>query len=161
MTLRYLYSLERNKKSFRLVFPPEIFGAFIDIGNYETAWEKYEKTLEKIQSLTDQERNVILNNFRDMEEKSQQTVVDGQRIINGYRVLDIAGKGAFGQVFITQKGANRYALKEIEIAQVDDDAQSVAYSEDSERTMQEKGERNDKINKEVLILKNLDHPNII
>ena len=33
-TLRFLYSIEKNRKSFKLVFPPEIFGAFIDIGNF-------------------------------------------------------------------------------------------------------------------------------
>ena len=33
-TLRFLYSVEKNRKSFKLVFPPEIFGSFIDIGNF-------------------------------------------------------------------------------------------------------------------------------
>ena len=33
-TLRFLFSIEKNRKSFKLVFPPEIFGNFIDIGNF-------------------------------------------------------------------------------------------------------------------------------
>ena len=33
-TLRFLFSIEKNRKAFKLVFPPEIFGAFIDIGNF-------------------------------------------------------------------------------------------------------------------------------
>ncbi len=33
-TLRFLYSVEKNRKSFKLIFPPEIFGSFIDIGNF-------------------------------------------------------------------------------------------------------------------------------
>jgi NIMA (never in mitosis gene a)-related kinase 10 len=33
-TLRFLYSIEKNRKAFKLVFPPEIFGSFIDIGNF-------------------------------------------------------------------------------------------------------------------------------
>jgi len=34
--------VEKNRKAFRLVFPPEIFGPFIDIGNYEKDWDKYD-----------------------------------------------------------------------------------------------------------------------
>ena len=33
-SLRFLYSIERNRKAFKLVFPPEIFGLFIDVGNF-------------------------------------------------------------------------------------------------------------------------------
>jgi len=33
-TLRFLYSIEKNRKAFKLVFPPEVFGSFIDIGNF-------------------------------------------------------------------------------------------------------------------------------
>ena len=33
-SLRFLYSIEKNRKAFKLVFPPEIFGSFIDIGNF-------------------------------------------------------------------------------------------------------------------------------
>ena len=40
--LRFLYSVEKNRKAFRIVFPPEIFGPFIDIGNYEKNWDKYD-----------------------------------------------------------------------------------------------------------------------
>lgn len=46
--LRYLYSVEKNWKAFWLLFPPEIFGPFIDIGNYEKNWDKYDMTLAKI-----------------------------------------------------------------------------------------------------------------
>ena len=32
--LRFLYSVEKNRKAFKLIFPHEFFGAFIDVGNY-------------------------------------------------------------------------------------------------------------------------------
>ncbi len=48
------------------------------------------------------------------------------RIINGYQVIDIAGKGAFGQVYVAQKGANQYAVKEIQVQSIqDEDAHSM------------------------------------
>ena len=32
--LRFLYSVEKNRKAFKVIFPPSLFGAFIDVGNY-------------------------------------------------------------------------------------------------------------------------------
>ena len=32
--LRFLYSTERNRRTFKLIFPPDIFGLFVDVGNY-------------------------------------------------------------------------------------------------------------------------------
>ncbi len=32
--LRFLYSTERNRRTFKLLFTPDIFGLFVDIGNY-------------------------------------------------------------------------------------------------------------------------------
>lgn len=66
IVLRHLYSVEKNKKSFKLVFPPEVFGPFIDIGNYESDWEKYENTLQKIGHMDETERTAILANLSKM-----------------------------------------------------------------------------------------------
>lgn len=46
--LRFLYSIEKNRKSFKLIFPPEIFGAFIDIGNFKRNFQEYLPLLKKI-----------------------------------------------------------------------------------------------------------------
>jgi NIMA (never in mitosis gene a)-related kinase len=46
--LRFLFSIEKNRKSFKLVFPPEIFGAFIDIGNYNKNFQSYITLLKKL-----------------------------------------------------------------------------------------------------------------
>jgi hypothetical protein len=70
--LRYLYSVERNRKAFRLVFPPEIFGPFIDIGNYEKNWERYDNTLQKISQMDEHERKAIHLNFREMRNLSSK-----------------------------------------------------------------------------------------
>lgn len=47
-TLRFLYSIEKNRKAFKLVFPPEIFGSFIDIGNFNKNFQSYVPLLRKI-----------------------------------------------------------------------------------------------------------------
>jgi NIMA (never in mitosis gene a)-related kinase len=46
--LRFSFSIEKNRKSFKLVFPPEIFGAFIDIGNYNKNFQNYITLLKKL-----------------------------------------------------------------------------------------------------------------
>lgn len=45
--LRFLYSVEKNRKAFKLIFPPEIFGAFIDVGNYNKDFQSYIPLLKK------------------------------------------------------------------------------------------------------------------
>ena len=46
--LRFLYSIEKNRKAFKLVFPPEVFGSFIDIGNFNKNFQSYIPLLRKI-----------------------------------------------------------------------------------------------------------------
>jgi NIMA (never in mitosis gene a)-related kinase len=45
--LRFLYSVEKNRKAFKLIFPPEIFGSFIDVGNYNKDFQSYIPLLKK------------------------------------------------------------------------------------------------------------------
>jgi hypothetical protein len=40
--LRYVYSVERNRKVFKRLFPPDLFAAFIDIGHYASDLEHYQ-----------------------------------------------------------------------------------------------------------------------
>ena len=47
-TLRFLFSVEKNRKSFKVVFPPEIFGNFIDIGNFNRNFSSYISLLRKM-----------------------------------------------------------------------------------------------------------------
>jgi len=93
--LWFLYSVEKNWKAFWLVFPPEIFGPFIDISNYEKNWDRYDSTLQKIEALEEAEKNQILENFKEMWNISVWQG-DASKVINGYTIIDIAGKGAFG-----------------------------------------------------------------
>jgi len=45
--LRFLYSVEKNRKAFKLIFPHEFFGAFIDVGNYNKEFQVYIPLLKK------------------------------------------------------------------------------------------------------------------
>jgi hypothetical protein len=38
---RHLYCLEPNRPSFRRLFSPELFAAFIDIGGYQQQLQEY------------------------------------------------------------------------------------------------------------------------
>ena len=45
--LRFLYSVEKNRKAFKLIFPHEFFGAFIDVGNYNKEFQVYIPLLKR------------------------------------------------------------------------------------------------------------------
>jgi uncharacterized protein YsxB (DUF464 family) len=54
--LRFLFSLERNRRHFKRMFPPQLFAAFIDVGHYQFDQKKYRPLVEALNSLTDPER---------------------------------------------------------------------------------------------------------
>jgi NIMA (never in mitosis gene a)-related kinase len=72
------------------------------------------------------------------------------REIAGYSVGSVLGKGAFGTVYEASKGQNRYALKEIQLTELEGNMDD----ESPEQVLE-------MMNKEVSIYKSLDHPNII
>ncbi len=84
---------------------------------------------------------------------------EASKTIKGYKFLDIAGKGAYGQVYLAEKDSNTYAIKEILMDSLDDENNSM-HQEDYDDSDNDKNDKN-KIMKEVLILKYLEHPNII
>lgn len=47
-SLRFLYSVEKNRKAFKVVFTPDIYGAFIDVGNYNKDFHAYIPLLKKL-----------------------------------------------------------------------------------------------------------------
>ena len=49
--LRFLFSIEKNRKVFKLLFPPKVFGIFIDIGNYVKNYNKYRTLAEAFNKL--------------------------------------------------------------------------------------------------------------
>lgn len=108
--LRFLYSVQKNRKLFRLVFTPEIFGPFIDIGNYERDKEKY-RLVKKINRLPDSSKATIMANFEKISRDISSGIIENQKSVNGYNIIDIIGEGAFGIVYEVEKEGLRYAMK--------------------------------------------------
>jgi len=65
--LRVLYSVEKNRKVFKQIFPPEIFGSFIDIGNYNRDFQAFIPLLKKFnKKLTLKSLQQIAENFQNI-----------------------------------------------------------------------------------------------
>jgi NIMA (never in mitosis gene a)-related kinase len=141
------------------VFPPEIFGPFIDIGNYERNREKY-KLVKKIHRLPDSSKATIMANFEKIRDIASG-VIENQKSINGYSVIDIIGKGGFGIVYEVEKEGQRYAMKKIDISQYDHTFENIKNEDLEEDKKDLDAQVSEKISKEISILKGVDHPNII
>lgn len=62
--LRFLYSVEKNRKAFKVIFPPNIFGSFIDVGNYNKEFQAYIPLLKRLnKKLPVENLEVIKKNF--------------------------------------------------------------------------------------------------
>ena len=51
-SLRFLFSMERNRRLFKRLFPPDLFEMFIDIGHYKRDMAAYRPLVDKINSLS-------------------------------------------------------------------------------------------------------------
>ncbi|ELU13080.1 hypothetical protein CAPTEDRAFT_200137 [Capitella teleta] len=110
-TLRFLFSMERNRRHFKRLFPPELFEMFIDIGHYKKEISAYKSLVEKINSLDRDALSEILENLEVSNQNKEPT-----KRIGDYSVLELLGSGAFGSVYKVKKetaGQTYFALKEI------------------------------------------------
>ncbi|XP_041844531.1 serine/threonine-protein kinase Nek10 [Melanotaenia boesemani] len=147
-TLRFLFSVERNRHLFKRLFPTDLFELFIDVGHYVRDLTAYEGLQTKVSLFTEEE----LDNLRESIE-----AVDLNRpplrVISGYSILDHLGTGAFGSVFKVQKqsGQNFLALKEVNL-------HNQAFGKDKKS----RDSNVDKIISELTIIKEqMKHPNIV
>jgi NIMA (never in mitosis gene a)-related kinase len=60
--LRFLYSVEKNRKTFKVIFPPSIYGAFIDVGNFNKEFKAYIPLLKKLN------KKVPLENLQQIQQ---------------------------------------------------------------------------------------------
>ena len=84
--IRFLYSVERNRKYFRKVFPPQIFASFIDIGNYVKGVSNYQSTLKLINSLGQDDVENIKEGLFSLKESPESIHT---REIAGYNIGEI------------------------------------------------------------------------
>ncbi|TSK20153.1 Serine/threonine-protein kinase Nek10 [Bagarius yarrelli] len=111
-TLRFLFSMERNRHLFKRLFPPELFEVFIDIGHYVRDIKAYVPLQERISALSTEE----LDGLRESIEAVNQNRPP-LKVINSYSILHPLGSGAFGTVFkVCKQGTqNCLALKEVSL----------------------------------------------
>mmetsp|Transcript_26665 Transcript_26665/g.48000 ORF Transcript_26665/g.48000 Transcript_26665/m.48000 type:complete len:740 (-) Transcript_26665:25-2244(-) len=138
--LRFIYSVERNRKIFRKIFPSIVFGPFVDIGNYVDEMKAYQDTFERFKNLTAEELKTIENNVSMLKEASSQPM----KVVGGYSIVEVIGKGGYGVVYEAKRGDNKYALKELPL-------------NEGELTGREHAEE---LRHEVEIFKSLQHPSI-
>ena len=51
-SLRFLFSLERNRRLFKMLFTPQLFGQFIDVGHYHTELKPYYALVDAVNAFS-------------------------------------------------------------------------------------------------------------
>ncbi|KAK2815217.1 hypothetical protein Q7C36_023483 [Tachysurus vachellii] len=147
-TLRFLFSMERNRHLFKRLFPPELFEMFIDIGHYIRDIAAYVPLQERISVLLTEELDGLKERIEAVNQNRPPL-----KVINGYSVLDPLGSGAFGTVFKVRKQGvqNCLALKEVNL-------HNPAFGHDKKS----RDTNVEKIVSELTIIKEqMTHPNIV
>lgn len=161
------------------MFPANIFGSFIDVGNYNNDFQAYIPMLKRLnKKIPEEGLRQIKANFSQMGKFQKIAGESGEKFIGGFKVLEIIGKGAYGSVYLVSRGENQYAMKEIPLTHFDVTPEKF----EAYLAKQNKGIDGKKIDanalnlkrmsmlndvivedicKEVAILKDLQHPNII
>ncbi|EDQ86523.1 uncharacterized protein MONBRDRAFT_38400 [Monosiga brevicollis MX1] len=154
--LRFLFSVARNRRFFKRMFPPDLFADFIDVGHYQYDLNKYRIMAKVILRMGDRAR-------RRLHYAVLETSVHNEPIkrINNYQVFEILGSGSFGSVYRAKqiidesdsKAGRTVALKEMPLKNP-----LLFGSTDAERSHSLK-----LIENEISIMENakLKHPNVV
>ena len=147
--LRVMYSNPRNRASMKSIFPPQLFGQFVDIGNFIMDISKYVQLTNAFDQLGHADLHCLRSFVTAGGAPAPEFVV--QIGPEGYKILETLGRGAFGVVYLVQKpGSTEYfALKQIPIDQ------------DSSLSPAQKKERARRLCEEVEILSQLNHSCIV
>ncbi|XP_078571956.1 serine/threonine-protein kinase Nek10-like isoform X1 [Branchiostoma floridae x Branchiostoma japonicum] len=148
-TLRFLFSMERNRQLFKRLFPPDLFEMFIDIGHYIRDINAYKQVVDKLNSLPKDQIEVIQQRIFDTNQNKEPNT-----FISTYAVYELLGSGAFGNVYKVKKkdsSGTFLALKEINV-----------HNPALGKTAKEKDKSIGDIVAEINIIREqLRHPNIV
>ncbi|KAJ8313779.1 hypothetical protein KUTeg_008340 [Tegillarca granosa] len=147
--LRFLFSMERNRRLFKSLFPPDLFEMFINIGHYNRDLKKYKSLVEEINSLSSEAVREIKMNIMETNQNKAAT-----RYIGEFEVFELLGKGAFGSVYKVKKKTtfqSFLALKEVNI-------DNPAFGKNSRERDQSVG---DIMNELSIIREQMKHPNVV
>ncbi|XP_041798205.1 serine/threonine-protein kinase Nek10 [Chelmon rostratus] len=147
-TLRFLFSVERNRHLFKRLFPTDLFELFIDVGHYVRDLTAYEGLQTKASLYTDEELDSLRESIEAVDQNRPPL-----KVISGYSILDHLGTGAFGSVFKVRKqsGQSLLALKEVNL-------HNPVFGKDKKS----RDSNVEKIISELTIIKEqMTHPNIV
>ncbi|CAF4836312.1 unnamed protein product, partial [Rotaria sp. Silwood2] len=143
-TLRYLFSLNKNRDQYRRLLPTQIFELFLSVGNFQRDLNMYKSMTDAWNSISiDDLTKIKLERLQSLNPKQEAT-----RFIRDYGVYECLGSGAFGSVYrVARRGTiMMYALKEID---------NRSLTTDSDRSLGQQ------INEVKIIREELRHPNIV
>ena len=117
-SLRFLFSMERNRRLFKKLFPADLYTAFIDVGHYNRDISRYKPLVAHINLLPQDAVDTIRENITELNQNRTPT-----HYIQDYAVFEHLGRGAFGSVYKVRKrgGQTFVALKEVWLAWLIDD----------------------------------------
>ncbi|ESO87353.1 hypothetical protein LOTGIDRAFT_146005, partial [Lottia gigantea] len=148
-TLRFLFSMERNRCLFKRLFPVNLFECFINVGHYNKDLSAYIPLVDLINNLPKSKIDEIRENVQETNQNRNPS-----KYIGDYSVFELLGTGAFGSVYKVKKttsGQSFLALKEVNI-------QNAAFGKNSLEIESSLGD----ITNELQIMKEeLKHPNIV
>ncbi|KNC51184.1 NEK/NEK10 protein kinase [Thecamonas trahens ATCC 50062] len=153
-SLRYLFSIERNRKVFKRFFPSVLFAPFVDVGAYQAQLDPYFALVDVYYSLPASEYVTLRANLEAINTNKPPS-----RYVNGYAILELLGTGSFGSVYLVKKkdGYSTFAMKELDVTA----SMAGRTSSPEDAAFATQAGAVDELEEEVSILSQLRHPNIV
>jgi serine/threonine protein kinase len=168
--MRHVFGVERCRRAFKTLFPPDLFAAFIDVGHYAADLAPYRALASMWHSVADADAAATAEALEDpaggarggaAAASDEFASSGGSREVRGFRLVELIGRGAFGAVFRAIKrgdegrgGGGWRAIKELDPTATRDAPDEDGGASDPELSAA-------RVASEVDILSRLDHPNVV